>query len=248
MALLIGSSAARAQEPAPDARALFEQGVALADAHAWQEAAARFRASLALEPRASTYFNLAVTLYRLELHAELVTVATRYLELRDPTRSDADRTEITRLRSEAISRVARVRIEVSPAEAEVHVDGAALTPSMLADDLVLDPGNHSVLARARGYVAHRSMLDARAGERTSLRLALTPQTTSPVPAAAAPRNTAAFTQPDARDEPATDGDSIWSSPWLWIGAGVVVAAAATVSVLLITSSDDPYEYPGPDPI
>ena len=227
---LVGSSnrqLRRSRTAARDgSRALFEHGVALAAAHAWQDAAARFRASLALEPRASTYFNLAVTLYRLELHAELVSVATRYLELRDPTRSEADRTEIARLRSEAIGRVARIHIEVSPAEAEVLVDGAALTASMLADDLVLDPGNHSVLARANGTssTAHARCPRWRAHE-------LTPgaDTASASPQASAQPSSAAFTQ-RTRETSGTPTAIPSGLAMVWIGAGVVVARPATVGV------------------
>lgn len=229
----------------PDARALFEQGVALANTQAWQQAAARFRASIALEPRASTLFNLAVALYRLERYAELLAVATRYLELNDPARSDADRAEMTKLLTKALERVARVRIAVSPSQATVQLDDALLEPSALASDLVVDPGPHTITARADGYAEQHASVEALAGERASVHLSLTPaalpsERTAPGPVLARP-SPALFD--DYSDRVEDDDSSVWSSPWLWLGVGAGAAAVATVAIVLLAGGEEaPADY------
>lgn len=241
LALAISVAPARAQDASANARSLFEEGVALAETQAWREAAERFRASLALEPRASTLFNLAVTLFRLEHHAELLAVATRYLELNDPTRSESDRAEIERLRAKALERVARVRIAVTPERAEVRLDGVVLERAALADDVVLDPGVHDVAARAEGFTEQRVALEARAGERASMHLRLTP-----IPAVALPSPALAPTAPVASAHTQRDDgedDTLWSSPWLWLGVGAGAAIIATTAIVLLSGSES---EPPPD--
>ena len=75
-----------------DAKTLFKEGVALAERERWVEALERFEASLQLQPRASTLFNVGTTLMKLDRPKDAADAFRRFLEMEtDPARRDAGR-------------------------------------------------------------------------------------------------------------------------------------------------------------
>ena len=80
---LLGSTASAQEQPgdaATRSQLLFEQGIARADRGDWSGAAARFRASLAIEPTDRTAFNLARALTALGEVDEAASLLRRIVE------------------------------------------------------------------------------------------------------------------------------------------------------------------------
>lgn len=128
-----------------EARAFFDQGRALADAHRYAEASEAFARSLSLVERPSTRFNLAVTLFAQGRHVETVATLETYVTQRgsEPREDDADQREATRMLSLARARIAEVSFEVLPTGATVVLDGRPLEGTGLRHARV-DAGVHVV--------------------------------------------------------------------------------------------------------
>jgi len=138
LALLLAPGAALGQagaagpseEPTPledpeteEARALFAEGLALADRNEWTHAVQRFRAALEHREAAPVRFNLAISLARMGRLVEALEELDRVLASED---ADEDvRRESTLLREEIAPRLGRlmVGVEGGAQGAHVTVDG-----------------------------------------------------------------------------------------------------------------------------
>ena len=77
-----------------------------------------------------------------------------------PDVKKAARGEIGRLRV----LLAFLRLDVTPAGAEVKVDGASVAPAPLAKRLVLAPGSHQLEITSRGFLPYESAIVLAAGK------------------------------------------------------------------------------------
>lgn len=116
IALALGLIMAAAPARAQTAREHFERGVAAASAERWADALAAFEASLAIEPRARTVFNVVVALDRLERGAECLAAIERLLAM--PDVDAQDREEAVALRARWTARLAETRPAIRGAEPE----------------------------------------------------------------------------------------------------------------------------------
>ncbi len=114
---------ASAEETTEEARALFDEGLALADRREWERAVQRFRAALERRESPAVRLNLAISLARMGRLVEALEELERVHA--DPETDDAVRAEAELLRAETAPRLGRLRIEVvgEPGEARVTVDG-----------------------------------------------------------------------------------------------------------------------------
>lgn len=132
------------------ARAAFEQGASLAAEGRWNDALSQFERSASLRPHATTLYNLgfceralghatrARKYFSHALARDTVTAGTELTpELRNAT---------SRYLAEAAEKIATPRIEISPSDARVSVDGRPLEPAdegggrMLAGTRATGPG------------------------------------------------------------------------------------------------------------
>ncbi|MBX3270160.1 MAG: PEGA domain-containing protein [Sandaracinaceae bacterium] len=148
------SAVARAQDPGPedDARALearghFEEGRSLAAARRFGEAAQAFERSFALSERPSTRFNLAVCLFALERYVAASDALERFLAMEGADDDPASAADARRMLAHARARLARLIVEVEPADATVTVDGAPLEGGAVRERAI-DPGTRTVRASA----------------------------------------------------------------------------------------------------
>ncbi len=187
-----------------DARRAFEEGVEAVRVGRPIDAVPAFERSFALRPSAVVAVNLGLVLRGVGRLAEARRWYTRFLELAGE--ADRARHEVT-VRAhlaEIDRRLARLVLRsVLPPGATVRLDEGPLTPDD-GDALRVDPGAHSLLARADGHREHRESLTLSEGERRELALRLDPL----------PRSTPITRQ--------------W---WFWTGVGVVVAGAVTAVVI-----------------
>ncbi len=135
-----------------EARLHFERGRELATMRRFGEAADAFERSLAAVPRASTRFNLALCYYALAHYVEALGELERFVSEADPVADAESLVEAQQMIGHARSTVAQLTLELSPVNANVQVDGAALTGGAVRE-LRLNPGTHVVRVTAEGHAA-----------------------------------------------------------------------------------------------
>lgn len=139
--------AAGEAERAAAARTLFRQGVALADARRFAEAAERFERAYGIRPAPEIAYNHASTLERM---GRLVRASEEFRQIAWDKRNPIDLRNAARERLDAVlRRVAHLQIKLDgPANGfVVLLDGRMLEPAMLGLLLVVDPGTHRIEAR-----------------------------------------------------------------------------------------------------
>jgi hypothetical protein len=144
--LLLWSSVAHAD---PRADELFRQGREAMKLGQCAKAIPLFEESHRLDPGAGTLLNLAAC------HAELGKTASAYRvfgeALYAAERSgDTEQAEVARERRESLlTKLASIRITVGGAaptsDLNVTLDGAALTPAQFTHDILIDPGEHTLV-------------------------------------------------------------------------------------------------------
>lgn len=211
------------------ARALFEEGISLADQAKWAEAADRFRRAQSLKPTPGIAFNLASAL------AETGKVIEASELLESLARDSATPPELKQECEAKLAAIAgkraylAIHVENAPAEAKVEVDGHDWPRAGWGVASPLDPGTHLVVGRSRGAETTRTELQIAAGERRELSLSF-PQAAPVTPMATAPESTPA----PARDEKRP----LYKNWILWTCVGAVIAGGVVAS-LLVASKDDP---------
>lgn len=172
------TTASAQDDPASRARALFEEGIALSDRGAYEQAIERFRESNALVERPSTLFNLGVALRELRRDAEAIDAFERFLVIADASIDDAPiaqaRSWIAATQRAMASRGGTLVLEYEPHGATVRVDGMEVGSS---SPLVLDlaPGAHRVELASEGREPATLELDLAPGERVARRVELAMQ-------------------------------------------------------------------------
>ncbi|MDI1475767.1 CDC27 family protein [Polyangium sp. y55x31] len=213
---VLGAGPAKPTPEQREARALFDQGLALSDEGKWAEALEAFRKSDDISPSTSVRFNIAASLRALGRYVEArdtLDGAVTDAEARKVPIKPALKTEIDKLREEVIGKIVRLELQKSPADAEVTVDGA---PMKLASDgrAELDPGKHVFVISAKGHDTTTVTKSLSQGD-TSLLLT-------------APRS--ASTEAPKPQEP-----PFYKRGWFWGTVGGVVGVAAAVTVIVVVT-------------
>jgi tetratricopeptide (TPR) repeat protein len=165
-------SSAEANALTSKAAALYDEGVALYKKGQWADAHASFLAAWSIHKHWQIAANLANVELKLGKSRDAAEHAAYYLH-----NAPADRHARARaLLDKATANVGTLKIRVSVQGAEIAVDGHAVGLSPLADDVIVDPGKHSVEARRDGYAAIQQTLIMGKGEARELTLSLTPLT------------------------------------------------------------------------
>ncbi|MGE0791351.1 MAG: PEGA domain-containing protein [Sandaracinaceae bacterium] len=157
-------------DAAEDARALFVRGMEHAENERWTEALEAFEASAERYDRVSTRLNVASVLLRLGRHIE-ARDRLRALGARGDIQPDEQR-QSAALLERAEDGIRRVRLEVSPSDATIRIDGAPRAGEGATRELELDPGLHRAEIAADGHVSQT--LDLAVGTR-ELRVHLEPR-------------------------------------------------------------------------
>jgi hypothetical protein len=221
-------------DPAPEVQAEYRDVVARAvtefDAGRWAEARALFLHAHELWPSARTFRTLGMTSFELRAYAQAL--SELQTALTDPRRPlpDDQRAQVQALIEQARAFVGRYRVQLTPASAELRVDGA---PVALGQDgsLLLEVGRHELRARAPGYVEQMRRVDVQGREDEALVLELQPEQIAAAPIAA----------PSPAPQAATaDTPHSHKRLWTWIAAGTAVALGGTSTALWL-ASDSKYD-------
>lgn len=235
----VGSTATAQQDTAGDtqrARSLFEEGLALAESQRWAEALSAFRRSAELVPRASTSFNIANALYRLDRPADALVELDRHGAMPEVQRDYAALRREAALRELVKTAVAEVRLAITPSAAEAFVDGRLSKATGFERLLHLNPGTHSIRITHDGYVATLRELHVERGSRGALTIALRPHTPP------SSGSLAIIPPTSSAPEAATDDRKPFVKRpgfWVMIGAIAVVGIGAGVAVALTRKDDAP---------
>jgi hypothetical protein len=223
------------------AAAVFTEGKAAAKRNDWQTAYRLFQESWILNASFDTAANIGFSALKVKKHAE----AARYLSYairHFPTTGDrAKRNELTRLLGVAKNQVTTVTLVVEPTSAEILVNGTPRTDQ--ADPLFLDPGQHTIEARATGYESEKQTLTTTAGAERDLKIALK-QSMAPAALTAAPPPAPATTAPpaplDSTPAPAPDtaGSGRSLVPAIVAGGVAVIGLAAGIGFTLTANSKE----------
>ena len=245
------------------ARVLFERGIESADQERWIEAAEYFRRAARLAERPSILFNLGYSLWRAGKPSEAIPHLERFLDVADPRRDAADIATAREVMRDAHARLGTLTLTISPADAQIEVDGRMLDVTGEQRRLLLDPGRHVVTARADGHRTMRFEVSALPGTVGRRELTLQPlraDASTPPPNESPPLDDAApldpatvaqgapppgepssHTERDATREPTQERDGGGRGAlWAGLGAG---AGAVLVVVLAVALSGGGAKHP-----
>lgn len=196
----------------------------------WSEARAFFDRAHRLRPTARTLRGLGMVAYEMHHYVEAEARLLASLRAEDNPLTEEQRQSTHALLDRVQTLIGRFSVRVQPPDAQLFVDGRPIRPQ--DGELKLTVGLHNLLVQRPGYADLVRKLDVRGGEHTRLPLALTPLATSAPPSVPTAAQVAGV--PEPTDEQDEGGSSIWSSPWLWVGAAIVVAAGVTLAVVATT--------------
>lgn len=204
------------------ARALFAEGVALADREQWEEAEQRFREAQRLRASPSIAFNLALTLGHLGRLVEADELLAQVLA--DAETTDEIRTGARRRRAEIEPFIGRltIRLRGPRTGVRVTVDGRPIAEERLREPLLVDPGRHEVVALRGDRAVARQSVELREDTlRVSVELVVPPEST-PARVAPSPRRTPRATEQDRAGGGSAMGVAVGAS---LIGAGAIAGGA-----------------------
>ena len=152
LVLAAWAAPAGAQNEATAARALFNEARALAEKGEHAAACPKFEESMRLRPGEGTRFNLADCWEQI---GRTASAWGEFLEVASSSKSSGrkDREKLARRRAEALEpKLSRLIIQVTVAESELSVmrDGLEVRTGTWGTAVPVDPGRHSISARAPG--------------------------------------------------------------------------------------------------
>jgi tetratricopeptide (TPR) repeat protein len=186
VALAAPAAAAPIATPEPeapekrDAQAMVTEGVALLRARKHGAALAKFRAAYARYPSPKILLNIGSTLREMGRLAEAANVYQEYIG--DPATAPERLAEVKKILRELDAKLVLLTVAISPAGAEVSIDGRPWQP--IGQELVtrVTPGARLVRARSAGFEPAERSVTGGPGESRRVALTLTPVALTPAPA------------------------------------------------------------------
>jgi hypothetical protein len=166
-----------AQARAEDYDALVAQALAAQESSDFERSHRLFSEAHTLAPNARTLRGMGVASYRAGAYVRAIAELEAALVHPDKPLSDELRGAVETLCRRALGRVGTLSLQVSPAEAQLAIDG---TPVYGAERsrLLLEPGKRKLSLRAAGYEERLLELQVVAGMQQSLTVSLTPVSTA----------------------------------------------------------------------
>jgi len=148
------------------------RAIAEFDAGHYLEARALFLRAHALRPSARTLRTLGMTSFELRTYPRALQELRAALDDKRRPLEQSQREQVAELIARTLTFVGRYRLELSPVDAEVVVDGVVQGPGARA--LTLSLGSHQMQVRATGYQEQARALLVQGREDTTLRFQLSP--------------------------------------------------------------------------
>lgn len=213
-------------------RSSVEKAVVEFGAGRWAEARALFLRGHQLWPSARTFRSLGMTSFELRTYARALSeLQAASTDTRRPL-SPEQQAQVASLIEQTRAFIGVYHVSVSPADAELVVDGAPRTREG-NEQIVLDVGRHELTARADGYEALHLSLDVQGREDQALALELRPIAAEPQ--AAVPAPPAEFASPKRASRMPREDESA-GRVWTWVAGGAAVALGVASEVLWLQSN------------
>jgi hypothetical protein len=207
-------------------RDVVTHAVAEFDAGRFAEARALFLHAHELWPSARTLRTLGMTAFELRMYPRAL--AELQSALADPRRAlpDDQRAEVLLLIEQTHAYVGRYRVQLSPAGAELLVDGNPAAPGVL----VLALGDHVLVVRAAGHGELRRALMVQGREDEALALNLEPLNSLPaLPVSAAPKELPKHAAAAPRAQDSSTGAPKRTPAFVVLGVGAAAVAVGAVA-------------------
>lgn len=161
-----------AHDPAREARAHFDRGIALFNEGRLDAALPEFQAAYDIAPAYPVLYNLGRVYAALERPVEAAHALERYLAEGGDAIAAARQREVLALIADARARIGRVDVVSDVAGSVVSVDGVDVATTPLSFPIELGVGRHTIGVRAPGYETITRALDLAGGveERVSVEL------------------------------------------------------------------------------
>jgi len=182
IALLSLGASARAQNVAPAAassdvelaRVAFARGVLLAQQERWSQALEEFRQSRRHSDRPRTAFNVGLALQHLERYREARAALRECIAMPSVLAEPDLVTDAHALEAQVGRSLARLRLVLAPAEAEVRINSQVIAEGRGEPlrELDIDPGRQEVEVSANGVTTQRFTVALRSGESLQRRVDL----------------------------------------------------------------------------
>ena len=147
------------------ARTHFRAGVKLYKDHDYAGALAEFEASYTAKPGPGSLQNVALCQKELRRYAEAVDSLTRLLAEHGRELTDVEREDAQSAKAELEALVGTVRLEVTPADADLTLDGEPFVPVERAGPVRVNVGEHTFAATAPGYSPSSRTVSVASGAR-----------------------------------------------------------------------------------
>ncbi|MFM2419176.1 MAG: hypothetical protein RL385_3899 [Pseudomonadota bacterium] len=233
----------------PEYKALIDEALNEYGLQHYEEARILFVRANVLSPNARALRGIGLAQYELRNYAECVVQLRAALSSQVKPLAGPMRTTTEDIVQRALRYLARVRVELSPAQATLRVDSTPVDLSG-SNELLLRIGEHVLDARAEGFEPESRPFSVVGGELFTAAFALKPLAV-PAPLAAPPpappslpqveaaAEPVALSLPPAAEPPTESRSPAWlRNPWVWGTAGVVVLGAA-ITAGVLASRDDP---------
>lgn len=205
------------------ARALFDQGLALSDEAKWAEALDVFKKSDELQHSANVRFNMAVSYRALGRYVEAKRLADDLLTkgVDDKPLKPALQKEVQKLRDEVAPKIVTAVIKRNPPDGTLEIDG---TLHVVGSDarIEMDPGKHVFVLKKDGY---DTVTVSKTLEGTETDVVLT--------------------APKTKITAAPVEVPFYKRGWFWGTVGAVVAGGAAVAVVVVVTRSDGATPAGP---
>lgn len=243
--LVLVSNGAAAQDDTERARALFTEGLELADRGEWQEAAVKFRATLRLRQSPAVVYNLAVALEHTGAFAEASELLETVIE--DPTAERAMVRDARRLHRSIQPRLARVTIQLESdlAGATIRIGDEEVAGDRIGQPIPVDPGTHAVVLMRGSRVVERQQVSVVEGASETVTLGRG-DTGGGGGGAPTAEETAELSgleeeRPPGLEEEEDEGEggSVFGKWWFWTAVGAVAVVAVGGVVIATSGEGDP---------
>jgi hypothetical protein len=237
-----------------EARRLFAEGLDFVESEDWVQAEERFRRVLAMRGSHVVAYNLASALDhlgRLVEAAELLRPIARDASVEPRTKAAAER-----LLGQVEPRIGSLTVRLSGDSqgALVRLDDKQVQISEQVLTVSVDPGTHRVVVERDGVIVASRTVDvgSEGSLQTSIAIDVPPRLGHGADDAGATARRPAIPlgsltpvgrrAPSAAVEPGPEprddgGDSLFESPWLWVGVGALAIGAGVTVALLATNED-----------
>lgn len=237
--VLMGSAAAFCQDKLRDpaaAEALYLSGRKLVGEGKWAEGCEKFRASLELNPAASTLINIAKCSEHDGKLTQALVEYRRASQLNQDTLGEERKRKLEQVIKEGISalepRLARVQLVVAqqPSGIEIKRDGLMLPIATIGEKIPLDPGEHVFVVTAPGFRKEGRKVVLKEGESQTIELPLVAEerprevVTAPADKLAVADKPGVPDKPVEKDKPRGEGVPVW--PFVAGGIGLAAIGGA----------------------